>query len=72
VTAATVAVKVAELAPAATVTLAGTVTLEFPLVSVTCLPPAGALPLRPTVQVELPGAVTEDGLQLKVLGCKTV
>lgn len=68
----TVAVKLAELAPAATVTLAGTVTFAFPLVRVTTAPPDGAFALSVTVHVEVPGAVTEEGVQESVLGCRTV
>jgi hypothetical protein len=53
--------------PAPTVTLAGTVTLAFPLLSETARPPAGAAPLNETVQVALPGAFTVAGLQLSPL-----
>jgi hypothetical protein len=62
-----VAVNVALEAPAATVTLPGTVTLAFPLDSETANPPVAAAPVRLTVQVALPGAVTELGLQLRLL-----
>src|SRR5260221_14715248 len=53
VTALVLTVNVALLAPAATVTLAGTVAVDvLPLVSVTAAPPAGAGPLSVTVPVE--------------------
>ena len=67
----TVAVNVALEAPAATVTLPGAVTLAFPLDSDTANPPVAAAPVRLTVQVALPGAVTELGLQLRLLNCAT-
>jgi hypothetical protein len=51
--------------PAATVALAGTLTFALPLVSPTAKPPAGAAPLKVTVQVEAPGALTLAGLQLR-------
>ena len=47
-----VAVKVAVVAPAATVTVGGTVAAGLLLVRVTMAPPAGAGPLRVTVPVE--------------------
>ena len=49
--AAVVAVKVAEVAAAATVTEAGTVRIELVLVRVTLAPPVGAGCVRVTVQV---------------------
>jgi len=52
VTALVLAVNVALLAPAATVTLAGTLAAALSLVSITCAPPLGAGPLRVTVPVE--------------------
>jgi len=53
VTALVLTVNVALLAPAATVTLAGTVAVDvLPLVSVTAAPPASAGPLSVTVPVE--------------------
>jgi hypothetical protein len=56
-------VKLALLAPPATVTLAGTVATEvLLLVRVTTAPPLGAKPLRVTVPVELFPPVTVDGL----------
>jgi hypothetical protein len=49
--AAVVALKVADLAAAATVTEAGTVSVALVLVSVTLAPPVGAAWVRVTVQV---------------------
>jgi hypothetical protein len=46
-----VALNVAEAAPAATVTEAGTVSTALVFVSVTAAPPAGAAPVNVTVQV---------------------
>jgi hypothetical protein len=66
-TEATFAVTFALVAPASTVALAGTVTIAFPLVNETASPPAGAAPVKLTVQVEVPGALTVAGLQLSVL-----
>jgi hypothetical protein len=57
VTAATVAVNPALLAPTGTVTLPGTTTLGLLSPSETTKPPAGASPLRATVQEEEPGAL---------------
>jgi hypothetical protein len=58
------AVKVADIAPAGTVTEAGTERLAFALLTVTASPPAGDGPTKVTVQVaDLPG-VNVDGLQL--------
>jgi hypothetical protein len=53
VTAAVDTAKVAAVAPAATVTDGATVRMELEFDSVTLAPPAGALPLSRTVQVEL-------------------
>jgi len=58
-----VTLKVAELAPAATVTDAGTVKVELLFDSETLAPPVGALPLRCTVHVELPELPKLDGVQ---------
>jgi hypothetical protein len=66
VTAATAAAKVALLSPAPILTLAGTVTLTLLLASVTPAAP-GAAAVRVTVQLEVPGAFTVDGEQVKVL-----
>src|SRR5437588_639002 len=52
VTALVLTVNVALLAPAATVTLAGTLAAPLPLVSGICAPPVGAGPLSVTVPVE--------------------
>jgi hypothetical protein len=54
--------------PAVTVTLPGTVMLALLLDSVTTEPPEGAGAVRVTVQVEVPGAFTVAGEQLKMLG----
>ena len=51
VMAAVVALKVADVAAAATVTEAGTVSVELVLVSVTLAPPVGAAWVKVTVQV---------------------
>ena len=63
VTAETVAVNWAAAVPAATVTLAGTVTLALLSESVTSIPPLAAGPVSVTVQTEFPGAFTLPGLQ---------
>ena len=68
VTEATVAVKVALLSPVPILTLAGTVTLALLLDSVT-LAALTAAAVKVTVQVELPGAFTVPGAQLKLLIC---
>ena len=52
VTALVLTVNVALLAPAATVTLAGTVAVDVLLLRVTAAPPVGAGPLSVTVPVE--------------------
>ena len=58
-------VKVAVVAPAATVTLAGTVAAAvLPLLKVTVAPPVGAAPFRVTVPVEDVPPVTDVGLKL--------
>jgi len=58
------AVKVAVDFPAATVTLAGTVTAALPLANVMGKPPLGAAPLSVTVPVEEAPPVSEAGLKL--------
>jgi hypothetical protein len=54
--------KLAEVAPAATVTLAGTVAAALLLDSVTAAPPAGATPLNVTVPLEALPPTTLVGL----------
>jgi len=69
-----VAVKAPVVAPAATVTLAGTVRLALLLLSVTTEPPVGAAPLSVTVQALVPGPVKAAGLHesaLAVTGGRT-
>ena len=68
-TLATVAVKDALVSPAPTPTLPGTVMLPLLLDKVTVAPPAGAAAVKVTVQLEVPGAFTVAGAQLKLLGC---
>jgi hypothetical protein len=67
VTAATVAVKLAEVAPRATVTDAGTTTDALLLPRVTTRPPVGAAAVSVTEQVSVPAAVYEFVVQLSVL-----
>ncbi len=67
VTAATVALKLAEVAPAATVTEAGTATAALLLPSATLSPPAGAALVSVTEQESLPAAAYELVVQLKAL-----
>lgn len=57
----TLAVKPALVAPGATTTELGTVTPVSELAMFTLDPPEGAGPLKLTVQVEAPGAITELG-----------
>jgi ribosomal protein S8E len=63
-----VAEKVAEVAPAATVTEAGTVSRALFLERETTAPPVGAALLRVTVQVEEALEVSEAGLQERLVG----
>jgi hypothetical protein len=63
------AVKLALDCPAKTVTLEGTVTVELLLESATSVPPAGAVPLMVTVQVEVPGPAIVEGLQPRPVTC---
>jgi len=62
VTALVLTVNVALLAPAATVTLAGTLAAPLSLVSSTCAPPVGAGPLSITVPIEEDPPLTLVGL----------
>ena len=64
----TTAAKPAATAPCPTITPPGTVTFPLLLDSATVSPPAGAAPLRVTVQGTLPGEVTFDGLQVTPVG----
>ena len=52
------------VAPAAAVTLGGTVAFALLLDSATVSPPPGAAPLNVTVHADVPGAFTLPGLQL--------
>ena len=61
--AAAVALKLADAAPAATVTDVGTVRVGFVLVRMTAAPPAGADPVKATVQVEVPDPFRVAGRQ---------
>lgn len=63
-TAVTVAVKLALLAPAATVTEDGAVTAELLLVRLTLTPPVGAAALKVAVQLSVPAPVIELLVQL--------
>ena len=63
------AMKVTKFCPAATVTLAGTVTVALLLDSETTVPPEGAFPLIVTVQLAVPGPVTVAGVQLRLVTC---
>ena len=65
---ATLAVNEALLWPAATATPAGTVMLALLLESVT-VAPEGTAAVKLTVHVEVPGAFTVAGEQLKLEGC---
>jgi hypothetical protein len=68
VTAATVAVNVALLSPAVMLTLPGTVIFVLVLESATLAVPEAAA-VKVTVQVEVPGALTVAGEQVKLLSC---
>src|SRR5580658_225918 len=63
--AAVVALKVVEVAAAATVTEAGTVSVALVLVRVTVAPPVGAAWVSVTVQVELPELLRVVGRQAR-------
>src|SRR5215213_9936474 len=60
-------VKDAFVAPAGTVTAAGTLAIELELASDTASPPAGAAPESVTVPVELAPEVTADGLRVSAV-----
>lgn len=62
-----VAAKVAEVAPAATVTEAGTVSTVLVFVSVTAAPPVGAAPVKVTVQVVLLELLNVEGVHDRVV-----
>ena len=66
-TAETVAVKLAVVAPAATVTEAGTVTAALLLARPTTNPPLPAAPFSVTVQVSVPAPVNDPLLQFNPL-----
>jgi hypothetical protein len=63
----TVAVKLAVVDPAATVTEAGTVTAELLLARLTANPPLGAAPLRVTVQLSVPAPVIDELVQFRLV-----
>jgi len=63
----TVAVKPAVVAPAATVTLAGTTTAVLLLARLTARPPLGAAAFSVTVQLSVPAAVIDALAQLNPL-----
>jgi hypothetical protein len=67
VTEATVAVKLAVVAPAATVTLTGTVTEALLLERVTAMPPVGAAAFSVTVQLSVPAPEMDAFVQLRAL-----
>ena len=66
---ATVAANPALVCPAVSPTLTGTVMFTLLLLRVTVAPPEGAGAVRVTVQLEVPGAITEEGEQFKPLTC---
>ena len=67
----TVAVKLAVVEPAATVTEAGTVTVELLLARLTVNPPVAAAAFRVTVQLSVPDPVNEPLVQLSALSTAT-
>lgn len=67
VTEAAVAVKEAEVAPAATVTEEGTERAALLSETATARPPVGAAPERVTVQAEVPPELTEEGEHRRLL-----
>jgi hypothetical protein len=66
-TAVTVAEKLAVVAPAATVTLPGTVTAELLLARLTANPPVAAAELNVTVQLSVPAPLNDPVVQLRAL-----
>ena len=70
-TAETVAVKVALVAPAATVTEAGTVTFELLLARLTANPPVAAAAFNVTVQLSVPAPVNEPLVQVSPVSTGT-
>ena len=71
VTEETVAVKAAVVAPAATVTVAGTATDELLLARLTVNPPVAAAAFSVTVQLSVPAPVIEPLVQLSPLSIGT-
>jgi hypothetical protein len=67
-----VIVNVADVVPAATVTLAGTAAAALLLASVTMMPPVGAATVKVTVPVEVLPAVTEVGFSESELSAALV
>jgi hypothetical protein len=63
----TVAVKLAVVAPAPTVTKAGTATAELLLATLTANPPLAAATFSVTVQLSVPAPVIDELLQFKAL-----
>jgi hypothetical protein len=68
----TVAVKLAVVAPAATVTLAGTTTAELLLARLTANPPLGAAAFSVTVQLSVPAPVIDPLAQVSALNTGTL
>jgi hypothetical protein len=66
---ATVAVNEALVRPEPTLTLLGTVMLPLLLDKATLAPPEGATAVKVTVQLDVPGAFTVAGEQLRLAGC---
>lgn len=67
----TVAVKLAEVAPAATVTDAGTVTAELLLARLTTNPPLADAAFNVTVQLSVPAPLIEPDAQLNPVSTGT-
>ena len=68
---ATLAANEALLCPAVTATLAGTEMLALLLESAT-VAPDGTVAVSITVQLDVPGAFTVDGEQLRLEGCAVI